>query len=80
MTKTHRVKYVSAWGEDGKFIYPTEYEERLKGALVLMHFTLKHRDIVDSDGRRVQRLETEVETIFVLESPRRGQIRESNPG
>ncbi|KIL55395.1 hypothetical protein M378DRAFT_17988 [Amanita muscaria Koide BX008] len=69
MVATHRVNYLEAFDMHGRLIAPREYRRHIKGALVQIHFTLRHWTVLGKDGRCYDAFAADIFSLRVLEPP-----------
>ncbi|KAM6495451.1 hypothetical protein JOM56_008157 [Amanita muscaria] len=69
MVATHRVNYLEAFDMHGRLIAPREYRRHIQGALVQIHFTLRHWTIVGKDARCFDTFTADIFSLRVLEPP-----------
>ncbi|KAG1833303.1 hypothetical protein DFJ58DRAFT_224319 [Suillus subalutaceus] len=72
LSRTHYATPLAAFAFDGAIIGPGGYGRHLKGALVQVHFTLRH-----PKGKRMNTFRAKITAIRVLAPPPR--IMEGNP-
>ncbi|KAJ7175972.1 hypothetical protein C8R46DRAFT_1080231 [Mycena filopes] len=66
MKATHRVNYLEAFDASGKLVIPTAYEEKLRGSLAIIRFTLSHYYI---RGENVNSFTANIDHIRILNPP-----------
>ncbi|KAM6504132.1 hypothetical protein JOM56_001075 [Amanita muscaria] len=69
MITTHRVNYVEAFDMHGRLIAPGEYRKHIQGALVQMHFTLRHWTVLGQNARYCDAFAADIFSLRVLEPP-----------